>query len=270
MQPVDFLSFIETLTRVSSEALLPFFRSSIGVENKASSFSFDPVTEADRAAERIMRHKIRATFPNHGIIGEEFGEENTESEYVWVIDPIDGTRSFICGFPVWGTLIALQHHGRPCYGLVHQPFTGEKFYGDGECSFWRHLSPGVAPLDKIEPRRLRTRKCTRLEEATLMTTHPVHFKEEEWEAFRGVESRVRFSRYGGDCYAYCMLAAGHIDLVIEAGLKPYDIAALIPIVTGAGGIITTWEGKEATRGGRIIAAGDPYVYEAACALLHGH
>ena len=260
MTVIDFTAFIGRLATVSGETILPFFRTSIGIENKGPTHHFDPVTEADRAAEAVMRRLIKADFPRHGIVGEEFGSEGEDAEYVWVLDPIDGTKSFIAGFPVWGTLIALLHRGTPVFGMMHQPFIGERFSGDGGSAIY------VGPHGE---RRLAVRRCASLGEATLFTTSPLLMNEADRERFGRVERAARLSRYGGDCYSYCMLAAGHLDLVIETELKPYDIAALIPIVAGAGGVITTWEGAPAQNGGRIIAAGDPRVHEAALKLLNG-
>ena len=178
---------------------------------------------------------------------------------VWVLDPIDGTRAFICGLPTWGTLIGLTRNGTAVRGLMHQPYLGERFLGDGRTATVRTA--------KAE-RRLRTRRIEHLSDAILATTDPRLFAEgEERERFRAVEDSVRMSRYGADCYAYCMLAAGQIDLVVEAGLQPYDIVALIPIVEGAGGVVTAWDGGPATGGGRIVAAGDRRLHEAALALL---
>lgn len=259
MTVIDFAAFIEKLATVSGETILPFFRTSLGVDNKKTGRDFDPVTEADRAAEAAMRRLIATNFPQHGIVGEEFGNERADAEYVWVLDPIDGTKSFIGGFPIWGTLIALLHHGQPAFGMMHQPFIGERFTGDNGAA--RYRGPAGA-------RKLSVRRCASLGEATLYTTTPLLMSEAERALFVGVEREVRLSRYGGDCYAYCMLAAGHVDLVIEAGLNSYDIAALVPIITGAGGLVTTWDGKPAHQGGNIIAAGDARVHEAAMKLLN--
>jgi histidinol phosphatase-like enzyme (inositol monophosphatase family) len=267
MTVVDFERFVEELADVSGEAIMPFFRTAIAADDKAHGGAFDPVTEADRAAELAMRRLIGRTFPSHGIIGEEFGEKAAEAEYVWVLDPIDGTKSFISGFPTWGTLIGLQHRGRPCYGLMHQPFTRERFHGDGEAAYWRGPSRhGRAPEER---RKLVARPCPKLAQATLMTTSPLLIEPALRERFHRVEAEVRLSRYGGDCYAYCALAAGHVDLVIEAGLNAYDIVALIPIVEGAGGVVTTWDGGDPSRGGAIVASGDPALHEAAVRLLGG-
>jgi histidinol-phosphatase len=255
---IDFEAFIGRLATASGETILPFFRTSLSVENKSAVHDFDPVTEADRAAEAVMRRLIKASFPQHGIVGEEFGSEREDAEYVWVLDPIDGTKSFIAGFPIWGTLIALLHRGTPVFGMMHQPFIGERFRGDSGSA--HYLGPSGE-------RKLAVRHCASLSEATSYTTSPLLMNTADRAAFVRVEERVRLTRYGGDCYSYCMLAAGHLDLVIETELKPYDIAALIPIITGAGGIITNWEGNPAQSGGRIIAAGDPRVHEAAMKLL---
>jgi myo-inositol-1(or 4)-monophosphatase len=260
MTAIDFAAFVDRLAAVSGDAILPFFRTSLGVENKAAPGGFDPVTAADRAAETAMRTLIRQTFPSHGIIGEEFGNERTDAEYIWVLDPIDGTKSFITGMPAWGTLIALTRAGVALYGMMHQPFTRERFTGDGGAARYR------GPAGE---RALRVKRCAGLSEALLMTTSPLLMQNADREVFGKVESAVRLSRYGGDCYAYCMLAAGHVDLVIETELKPYDILPLIPIITGAGGVVTTWDGGAPTAGGRVVAAGDKRVHDAAMKLLGG-
>jgi myo-inositol-1(or 4)-monophosphatase len=257
---IDFTAFIDRLATASGETILPFFRTSLlGIEDKSDARGFDPVTEADRAAEAVMRRMIKAGFPQHGIVGEEFGNENEDAEYVWMLDPIDGTKSFIAGFPIWGTLIALLHRGMPVYGMMHQPYIGERFSGDNRSARYQGPSNG---------RSLAVRRCASLKEATLFTTSPLLMNADDRAAFGKVEAEVRLTRYGGDCYSYCMLAAGHLDLVIETELKPYDIAALIPIIAGAGGVITTWEGEPAQGGGRVVAAGDPRVHEAALKLLN--
>ena len=259
MTAVDFGAFIDELATVSGDAIRPFFRTSLGVENKSRGGMFDPVTAADRAAELAMRTLIRKKFPAHGIIGEEFGPERSDAEFVWVLDPIDGTKSFISGMPAWGTLIALTRSGRPVFGMVHQPFIGERFSGDGLAAAYR------GPAGN---RALMVRPCPALAEAVLYTTSPRLMNATDRAIFARVEELVRLSRYGGDCYSYCMLAAGHVDLVIETELKPHDVAALIPIISGAGGIVTTWNGKAPESGGRIVAAGDRRTHAAALALLN--
>lgn len=259
--PIDFSRFVHELATLSGQAILPFFRSALSVTDKSHGVAFDPVTEADRAGEAVMRQLIRRTFPTHGILGEEFGAEQTDAEYVWVLDPIDGTRAFMAGLPVWGTLIGLNRRDAPAYGLMHQPFTGERFYGDGGSATYRQSGR--------PERRLTTRQCQSLEQAILSTTSPKHFDAAGRAAYERVEDAVRLARYGCDCYAYCMLACGHIDVVIEQGLQPYDVAALIPIVQGAGGIMTTWDGGSAARGGSVVALGDRRLHEPVLALLRG-
>ena len=270
MTAVDFAAFVERLAQVSGDVILPFFRSAIGAEDKSRGGPFDPVTEADRGAEAAMRRLIGQTFPAHGVIGEEYGSDRPDAEYVWVLDPIDGTKSFISGMPTWGTLIGLMHRGRPVYGMMAQPFTRERFYGDGKRSRLRTLAVtrGDLPPSDWATRTIRTRSCASLSEASLFTTSPMLIRDaSDREAYRRVESKVRLLRYGGDCYAYCALAAGFVDLVIETNLKPHDVVALTPIIEGAGGILTTWDGDDPTKGGRILAAGDRRVYDEARHLL---
>ncbi len=258
MTAVDFAGFVEELAKVAGDAIRPFFRSALGVENKSKLGMFDPVTEADRAAETAMRRLINKTFPAHGIVGEEFGSDKPDAPYVWVLDPIDGTKSFIAGMPAWGTLIGLMKDGAPVYGMMHQPFIGEWFSGDGGSARYR----GPAG-----DRKLTARHCASVKDAILYTTSPLLMDETERKQFQKVEAQAKHSRYGGDCYSYCMVAAGHIDLVIEAGVHSFDIVPLIPIIEGAGGIITTWTGENAYNGGRIIAAGDKRVHAEAMKLL---
>jgi len=257
MTAIDFASFVDQLASASGDTILPFFRTALAVENKKAG-GFDPVTAADRAAENAMRALIRKTFPGHGIIGEEYGNERSDAEYVWVLDPIDGTKSFIAGMVAWGTLIGLMRFGEPVFGMMHQPFIGERFSGDGGAAHYR---------GRAGNRELRVRDCAKLSDALLFTTSPLLMNDADRAAFKRVEDAVKLSRYGGDCYAYCMLAAGQIDLVIETEIKPYDIIPLIPIITGAGGIVTTWENGPPQSGGRIVVAGDKRVHKAALAML---
>jgi myo-inositol-1(or 4)-monophosphatase len=259
MTAVDFAAFVDELADAAGEKILPFFRTALGVEDKGGLGRFDPVTAADRAAEAAIRALIKKNFPAHGIVGEELGNENPDAEYCWVVDPIDGTRAFIIGYPIWGTLIGLTRFGEAVFGLMYQPFTRERFTGDREGAKYR------GPAGE---RELRVRSCAGVSDAVMLTTSPHMFDDAERERFYRVEKKVRLPRFGGDCYAYCMLAAGHADLVIEAGLKSFDVTALIPIITGAGGIITTWDGKPAENGGRIIAAGDKRVHEQAMEMLN--
>ena len=258
MTAIDFAAFVDELATVSGEAILPFFRTAMGVDDKGPENRFDPVTQADRAAELAIRALIKRDFPGHGIIGEEYGNERTDAEYVWVLDPIDGTKSFISGMLAWGTLIGLMRGAEPVFGMMHQPFVRERFSGDGAAA--RYRGPASA-------RDLLVRPCAELSDAILFTTSPRLMNAEDRTAFGRVEDTVKLSRYGGDCYAYAMLAAGHVDLVIESGLKVHDIVALIPIVMGAGGVITNWDGGPAAAGGRIIAAGDKRVHASAMELL---
>ncbi len=257
MSAIDFSSFVDQLASVSGDTILPFFRTTLAIENKKTG-GFDPVTAADRAAENAMRALIRKNFPGHGIIGEEYGNERSDAEYVWVLDPIDGTKSFIAGMTAWGTLIGLMRFGEPVFGMMHQPFIGERFSGDGGAA---HYS------GRTGKRELRVRACAGLSDALLFTTSPLLMDEKDRAIFKRVEDKVKLSRYGGDCYAYCMLAAGQIDLVIETEIKPHDIIPLIPIITGAGGLVTTWENGPAQDGGRIVVAGDKRVHKAALEML---
>ena len=259
MAAIDFATFVDHLASASGDTILPFFRTALAIENKKTG-GFDPVTAADRAAEQTMRTLIRKQFPEHGILGEEFGSDGGDAEYVWVLDPIDGTKSFITGMVAWGTLIGLMRFGEPVFGMMHQPFTRERFTGDSGSARYR----GAAGS-----RDLHVRKCAALEDAILSTTSPLLMNEADRDTFKSVENKVKLSRYGGDCYAYCMLAAGLIDLVIETNLKPHDIVPLIPIVTGAGGLVTTWENEPAQAGGRVVVAGDARVHRAALEMLNG-
>ena len=260
MTAIDFSAFLNELAAISGETILPFFRTALSVSDKSRSGSFDPVTAADHAAETAMRSLISRNFPNHGIIGEEYGSHHADAEYVWVLDPIDGTKSFISGMPAWGTLIGLLRNGEPVYGMMNQPFTRERFSGDGGAAHYG------GPAGE---RALMVRPCESLAEAVLFTTSPRLMNAADRPAFERVEEKVRLSRYGGDCYAYCMLAAGHVDLVIETELKPYDVLPLVPIIQGAGGVITSWDGGTPNGGGRVIAAGDKRVHAAAMELLKG-
>lgn len=240
--------------------MLQYFRKPVVIENKAGPGAFDPVTKADRAAERAVCKALKAQFPDHGLIGEEYGTRNPHSRYQWVVDPIDGTRSFIMGSPLWGTLIGLLEDGEPVLGLMDQPFTGERIWSDIRASYLR-IRDGVS-------KRIKTRPCPRMDDAILTSTHPDVFEgPRQQQALQSLKRSVRMTRYGGDCYGYGLLAAGHVDLIVEAGLKTYDIAPLIPIIERAGGIVTTWDGGPATAGGNIVAAGDPRVHEAALKLI---
>ncbi|MCX5496810.1 histidinol-phosphatase [Kaistia dalseonensis] len=254
----NLIGFLDRLADSAGAAIMPHFRAAGFVENKAAS-GFDPVTAGDRAAEQALRSLINENYPDHGIMGEEFGNENLDAENVWVLDPIDGTRAFISGLPVWGTLIGLMTDGKPSLGMMAQPFTGERYAGNGERAWYR--GPDGA-------RALSTRPCETLADAILFTTTPALFKGDDRVAYERVESQVRLVRYGCDCYAYCMVAAGYIDAVVEVGLHPYDIVALIPVIEGAGGRVTNWEGGSAAAGGRVVATGDARLHEQILATLN--
>ena len=222
---------------------------------------FDPVTAADRGAESAIREALATAYPSHGILGEEFGPKNSEADYCWVIDPIDGTRSFILGMPLWGTLIGLTRDGAPVLGMMDQPFTRERFWSGEKESFFRHDGTTTT---------MRTRACADLGEAMLVTTSTDFLTTaDERSRFATLTGAVRLRRFGADCYNYCLLAMGHIDLVAEAGLQPFDIIPLIPIVERAGGVVSTWEGGDPRGGGRILAAGDPRLHAEAVKLLSG-
>lgn len=257
----DLLALAHDLADSSRSVILPQFRKQMAVANKAGGAAFDPVTKADRGAERAITRMIRARMPDHGIVGEEFGRHQEDAPYQWIIDPIDGTRSFITGTPMWGTLIGLLYEGDAILGLMDQPFTGERFWADRTSAYVR-VGDGKA-------KRIRTRACARLSDALMMTTSPDLFERgAEADGFARIKREARMTRYGGDCYAYCLLAHGFVDLVVESGLKSYDVVALIPIIERAGGRITTWDGKPATSGGRIVASGDPALHERVLKLLN--
>ena len=251
--------FFRRLAAAAAAETLPRFRQGGDVINKYQ-VGFDPVTEADRAAEQAIRAIISSEFPEHGIVGEEFGTEREESSHNWVIDPIDGTRAFISGLPLWGTLVGLTIDSRAVAGMMAQPFTGELFYADGN---------GASYEGPDGKRQLAARNTVELTEATLCTTSPTLFDSSRRPLYERVETSVRLARYGTDCYAYCMLAAGNVDLVIESGLQPYDIVALIPIIEQAGGVITTWTGARPEQGGDIVAAATAELHAQALALLKG-
>lgn len=252
----EYLDFSERLADEAAAAIMPYFRQTLGVTDKGDGALFDPVTVADMAAETAMRQLITMTYPEHGILGEEAGEKLGSSLFKWVLDPIDGTRAFITGLPLWGTLIALNDGAVPVIGLMNQPFTGERFTGSALGSF-------------CNGKPILTRKCAELSSATLMCTTPDMFTTPKQKAaFERVAQRARLLRYGGDCYAYCMLAAGFVDVIVEAALQPYDIQALIPIVEGAGGVVSNWSGGTAQNGGQIVACGDPALHKQILDLLN--
>jgi histidinol phosphatase-like enzyme (inositol monophosphatase family) len=246
--PADYLEFAYRIARRAGAVVLPHFRVAIDVDDKGTT-SYDPVTAADRDAEAVIRAAIAETYPDHGIRGEEHGWEKRPSNFTWVIDPIDGTRSFITGQLHWATLIALNDGARVVAGVIHQPYVDETFLAvAGGPAEWRRGG---------ETRRLATRHCARLADAIVGCTTPDMFViEAERAAFARVRDRVRLVRYGGDCYAYALLAAGLMDVVIESSLQAYDVQALIPVIEGAGGVITSWTGGRCEEGGDVVACGD--------------
>ena len=256
----DDLILLQDAAREAGEIALRYWRGDFRTWDKGDGAG--PVTEADLAVNAHLERRLRGARPDYGWLSEESPEDprRATAARVFVIDPIDGTRAFIAGVPVWGTLIGLYRNGEAVMGLVDQPFTGERYFADGAVS--RYAGPEGG-------RVLSTRPCENLSDAILFTTSPHLFKDWEVERFQSVQDKVKLFRYGVDCYAYCLLAAGHVDLVIESGLKPYDIVALIPIIEGAGGIVTSWDGGSAAQGGTILAAGNKALHQAALALLAG-
>jgi histidinol phosphatase-like enzyme (inositol monophosphatase family) len=248
------------LAQRAGEATLGYFRVDLAVDNKRRDGQFDPVTEADRAAERVIREGLQKHYPNHGVFGEEFGYQ-AGNGLTWVIDPIDGTRAFMTGMLHWGLLLALFDGEKPILGIMHQPFTGEFFYGDNAGAFYRRGG---------HERALRCRECHSIEEAVLTTTSPKLFRGPgEHDAFERLESAVKLSKYGGDCYIYAMLAMGFVDLATDAGLQAYDIQALMPIIRGAGGVVSTIDGGNASMGGLVLASGNERLHELALARMTG-
>lgn len=260
MPDSDYAAFFRMVAKASGEAALPHFRQAPDVVNKVDG-GFDPVTLADKAAERSIRSLVKFHYPAHGIKGEEYGAEAGDGIHCWVIDPIDGTRAFISGLPVWGTLVGLTENGDAVAGMMAQPFTGELYYGiRGSGSFLEHAG------DRTQ---LKTSGLTNLSEATLFTTTPALFKGAKRERYDQLEASVRLARYGTDCYAFAMVAAGHADIAIESGVQDYDVAGLIPVIEEAGGMFTTWDGGPAEGGGDVIAAATPELHEAACRIMRG-
>jgi inositol-phosphate phosphatase / L-galactose 1-phosphate phosphatase / histidinol-phosphatase len=251
-----FLALAAELADAAGAAIRPYFRQKIAIEDKPD---LSPVTAADRAAEEAMRRLITARFPEHGIIGEEFGREREHAEFVWVLDPIDGTKSFISGVPLFGTLIALARAGRPVLGIIDQPISRERWAG----AAGRPSTFNGAPI--------RCRPCPGLAAATVFATTPDMFRGADAGAFGRVAGAAKLVRYGADCYGYGLVASGFIDLVIEAGLQTYDFSAMLPIVEGAGGVATDWQGRplDLASDGRVLVAGDARAHQEALALLAG-
>jgi histidinol phosphatase-like enzyme (inositol monophosphatase family) len=244
-------SFLIELNAAASAAILPLFRADHGLEDKNQGGALDPVTEADRGAERAIRALISQRFPDHGVIGEEYGEDRPDAEFVWVLDPVDGTRAFIAGLPVWTTLIALRHQNDPILGSIGQAYMGELFIGS--------QANGSRLISRSGETPLGVRPCPKLTDAIIATTDPEGcFTGAELGSWTQVRAAARLARLGCDAYAYAMVAAGKIDLVIEGGgLKAWDIDAAVPVIEGAGGLVTNWRGERVGRnGGQLAVAGD--------------
>lgn len=255
----EFTPFMLELAEAAETSVLPFYRRPIKVEDKAGAGGFDPVTEADRAAEAIIRQRIAARFPDHGIIGEEFGRERDNARHVWIIDPIDGTKAFVSGMPTWGILIALLEDGGPVLGLNSQPLLAERFIGDGV---------SAARFDRHGRHSLATRPCATLGDARVLVSSAVVRDEWMLERVRTLAAHVRMLEYSANCYSVAMLAEGHVDIVIGfGGFAIYDIAAHIPIVAGAGGVTTALDGGDALHADAMISSGDKRCHVEALRVL---
>jgi histidinol phosphatase-like enzyme (inositol monophosphatase family) len=254
-------AFIQELNAAAAAVTLPLFRTQMGVENKAGADkAFDPVTAADRGAEAAIRKLIAQRFPHHGVIGEEYGEDHPDAEFVWVLDPVDGTRAFVAGIPLWAHLIGLRFQGEPLLGVIGQPYLNEVFLG----------APSGSRLIRPDGERaLRVRPCAGLAEATVAATDPVaYFRGAELPAWDAVRAAARIVRLGGDSYIFALLAMGSIDLVLESHLQVWDIDPIVPVIENAGGLVTDWQGRRLGRnGGQIAAAGDQRCLDAALAAL---
>ncbi|MBT2186408.1 histidinol-phosphatase [Sphingobium nicotianae] len=258
MSQADDIALAHALADAAGAAIRPFFRARYDIETKTDA---SPVTEADRAAELAIRRLIEAERPRDGIIGEEFGAVREEAGRQWVVDPIDGTRSFIAGRPIFGTLIALMQDGWPVLGIIDQPISGERWVG------------AMGLPTTLNGKSMTTRACRDLDQAILATTGPQYFPGHSAEHFSILAGQCRDTVWGGDCYNYALLASGHVDIVVEAGLKLYDIAALVPVVEGAGGRMCDWAGDPLTDAsdGNVIAIGDPARLDDVIeALAHHH
>jgi myo-inositol-1(or 4)-monophosphatase len=254
-----FIAAAEAAAEAAGAVIRPLFRSPLLVEAKGDA---SPVTEADRGAERAMREVLAARFPDHGIWGEEYGPDQIEAEYLWVLDPIDGTRAFVTGRPLFGTLIGLLHRGAPVLGLIDQPGIGERWIGAaGQPTRFHSPLGGAAGC----------RPCPRLAEAELSCTSPDMFAPADAAGFERLRAAARRVTWGGDCYSYGLVALGLVDVIAESTMKPWDWAALVPVVEGAGGRVTGWRGEALTleSDGRVLAVGDPALLEEAVGLLGG-
>lgn len=259
--PASMPGTVQALLDQAGAIALRLFRTAVDADDKGSPLGYDPVTAADRDIEELLRAGIAAAFGNHEIVGEEFGTTGVAGRYRWMIDPIDGTKAFVTGSPLWGILLGLLDDGRPTAGWMHQPYIGETF----------GAVDGTAWLDRRgEPRRpLSTRRDVRLVDAALYTTFPGAFTTDvDQAAFARLSDSVRLTRFGGDCYAYALLALGQIDLVVESSLQPYDIVPIIPIVEAAGGVVTGRHGESALSGGFVVASATAEIHAAALAVIN--
>jgi myo-inositol-1(or 4)-monophosphatase len=251
--------FALELAQLAGSIAQAHFRKAIKISNKRRD-GFDPVTNADHAIEQVLRTTILEHYPDHGMVAEEYGNTPSLSPYTWYLDPIDGTRAFMMGSPLWGTLVGLTYNDTPLFGLMAQPVLEEVFIGTQTASW-------LIKPNKRE--RLRARSCTALESAALASTHPDIFSAADKRAFDRLADRCLLNRWGGDCYNYAMLAAGFVDLVVESELQAFDIVPLIPILEGAGAVITDWSGGVPLRGGSVVAAATPELHAAALEVING-
>ena len=258
-QKAAFLEFAERTVKAAGKVILPHFRADVGIENKLSNGKFDPVTEADKAGERLIRQAIEREYPEHGIYGEEYGFKPGNG-LTWVIDPIDGTRAFMSGMLHWGVLLGLFDGEEAIVGAMYQPYTEELFSGDSQQAFFARGSTR---------RQISTRHCDGVSSAVLATTGYDWFDADSLAQFNQLRDRVQLYRLGGDCYLYDMLAMGYVHIGTDGGLNPYDIQAIIPIVRGAGGVITTYSGENPSMGGNVIASANPELHDEVLALLNG-
>ena len=254
----EFELFAVELAREAARVSLPYFRGDYAQSDKGGPGAFDPVTQADQEAEAALRRLIAARYPDHGVIGEEYGEDRPDADHVWILDPIDGTRAFIAGLPVWTNLIALSTEGRPSVGVIGQPYLDEIFLGG---------PTGARLLRGDAETTLAVRLCPRLNDALIATTDPDLFTGAELGAWTQVRAAARLARLGCDGYAYAMLAAGRIDLVAESGLKVWDWSALVPVIEAAGGAVSNWRGERPDGTGQILAVGDVGIREQALVTL---
>jgi myo-inositol-1(or 4)-monophosphatase len=253
----ELTGFALELAEAAAAEILPHFRANAPIDIKAAEV-WDPVTEGDRAGERAMRHLIEKRYPAHGIIGEEYGKRDGTSGLTWILDPVDGTRAFVIGLPTWATLIALYADGRPLLGVMCQPFVGDTFYGNPDGAWLRHRG---------EERQLRVAPQRSLADSMGGTTSPHLYKDAHAASFDRLRGTMKSMRYGLDSYSFCLMASGHLDIAMDPVLQIYDIAALIPIMTGAGGIVSSWSGTDPSQGGNVIATSSQRLMDQALAIM---